>query len=91
MDCINLSLTQLRSLIGQPVFHRSTACHVIEVLVDGPALVLQDAGHNTDLQDNQFGEPGRHVPRIYTIPLLDDSGTAIHPDFADLGLLACDE
>ena len=90
MDCINLSLSQLCSLIGQPVSHRGTACHVIEVLADGPTLVLQDAGRNTDLQDNRFGEPGRVVPRIYTIPLLDDSGNALHPDFARLGLLACD-
>lgn len=90
MDCINLSLSQLRSLIGQPVSHRGAACHVIEVLVDGPTLVLQDAGPTTDMQDNQFGEPGRYVPRIYTIPLLDDGGGAVHPDFARLGLLACD-
>ncbi len=90
MDCLNLSLNQLRRLIGQPVSHRGTACQVIEVLADGPALVLQDTGRNTDMQDNQFGEPGRHVPRIYTIPLLDNSGDAVHPDFADLGLLACD-
>lgn len=90
MDCINLSLSQLRSLIGQPVSHRGAACHVIEVLADGPTLVLQDAGHHTEMQDNQYGEPGRHVPRIFTIPLLDDSGAAVHPDFARLGLLACD-
>jgi hypothetical protein len=89
MDCINLSLDQLRNLIGQPASHRGAACHVIEVLADGPALVLQDARH-TDIQDNQFGEPNRRVPRIYVVPLLDDEGSEVHPDFADLGLLACD-
>lgn len=88
MDCTNLSLSQLRSLIGQPVSHHGTACHVIEVLADGPALVLQDA-RRTDIQDNQFGEPNRRVPRIYVIPLLDDEGSNVHPDFARLGLLAC--
>lgn len=90
MDCINLSLSQLRSLIGQSVSHRGTACHVIEILADGPALVLQDAERNTDIQDNQFGEPNRRVPRIYLVPLLDDDGTTIHPDFMRLGLLACE-
>lgn len=90
MDCSHLSLSQLRRLIGQPVSHRGTTCHVIEVLADGPSLVLQDAGGNTDLQDDRFGEPGRLVPRIYTIPLRDDSGNALHPDFARLGLLTGD-
>lgn len=89
MDCVNLSLNQLRSLIGEPVSHRGSPCHVIEVLADGPSLVLQDTA-GTELQDNQYGEPGRRVPRTYVVPLLDDTGADIHPDFARLGLLACD-
>ncbi|GAB4294163.1 MAG: hypothetical protein Kow0096_10190 [Thiohalomonadaceae bacterium] len=88
MNCIDLTLSQLRSLIGQPVSHRGAACHVIEVLAEGPALVLQDAGDNTDIQDNQFGEPNRRVPSIYVVPLRD--GEDVHPDFLRLGLLACD-
>lgn len=88
MDCRQLSLAQLRQLIGEPVTHLGKPCHVIEVLADGPSLVLQANGCATEIQDNQFGEPAREVPSIYLVPLLENG--AVNPDFLHLGLVDCE-
>lgn len=83
------TLPQLRGLIGQCVSFHGVACRVIEVLEDGPMVVLQDAERNTDIQDNLYGEPSRQVPRVYQVPVWDDREGALHPDFGELTLLPC--
>ncbi|MFA5626807.1 MAG: hypothetical protein WCX90_00190 [Thiohalomonadaceae bacterium] len=87
MNCRQLTLAQLSRLVGQPTIHNGASCHVIEVLAEGPTLVLQDDGCNTEIQDNRFGEPNRSVPRTYIVPLLE--GEELNPDFILLNLLDC--
>lgn len=87
MSHLDFSLAQLRGLIGQRVMHRGIACSVIEVLEDGPALVLRDLEGNTAIQDNQYGDPRRRVGRTYTVPVLDEAGSALHAEFLQLELL----
>jgi hypothetical protein len=88
MNCRQLTLAQLRRLIGQPVVYRGSSCHVIEVLSENSTLVLKDNGCNTEIQDNRFGEPNRSVPQTHLIPLLLDGD--LNPEFYALGLLDCD-
>lgn len=80
-------LEQLRRYIGRVVIHKGIRCQVIEVLEDAPALVLLDVEQHTHIQDNQYGEPQRRVPRTYTVPLL-DTGETLHPEFVRLGLVS---
>lgn len=87
MNAQTTSLPELRRLIGQRVLHRGIRCRIIEVLEDGPSLVLADGECNMDIQDNRFGEPNRMVPRTYTIPVR--AGTEFHPDFLELTVARC--
>ena len=85
MNAQTISLPDLRRLIGQSVLYHGICCRVIEVLEDGPSLVLADGGKNREIQDNQYGEPNRTVPRTYTVPVR--AGAELHPDFLELSLV----
>lgn len=79
---------QLQDLIGQPVSHRGMPCRIIEVLEHEAALVLQADGEREALQDTQYGNPGRRVAEVFTIPLYDeDDQQRFHADLLQLGLL----
>lgn len=64
MDESDELLQRLRSLIGSRVRLHGDPFQVIEVLPEGPALVLQalDAAHV--IQANAQGEASRRVPRL---------------------------
>ncbi|MFO7593333.1 MAG: hypothetical protein R6X15_04720 [Pseudomonadota bacterium] len=82
---------QLHNLIGRTVNHRGVTCTVVEVLESEPALVLEAQGSRTSLQDNQYGNPGRRVPEVFTIPLFDEEDRSeFHPDLLQLGLMPCE-
>lgn len=82
---------QLHNLIGRTVTHRGASCTVVEVLENEPALVLEVRDSRGSLQDNQYGNPGRRVPEIITIPLFDkEERSKFHPELLQLGLLPCE-
>ncbi|WP_303905823.1 hypothetical protein [Thiohalomonas denitrificans] len=85
MPELDFSMEQLRGMIGIEVKHRGIPCRVIEVLDDGPTLVLQDLNRR-DMQTDQYGDPRRRVPATYTVPVLDTDCRSIHPDFLGLDL-----
>ncbi len=80
-----LTLDQLRSLIGLFVYHQGVCCQVIEVLEDGPAIVLLSEEPPT-IQPNQHGEATRRTPVTYTIPVLNAEQDELHPAFLALDL-----
>lgn len=80
------SIERLWELIGTHVDHEGVRCQVVEVLEDGPALILASAGHDT-IQNDQFGNPTRRVPETYTVPVLAADGSGPHPAFLALKLL----
>ncbi len=90
MSEIALTLEQLRGMIGQVVYHQGVCCCVIEVLEDGPALVLQDRAAHTEIQNNQYGDPKRRVAQTYTVQVLSEDGQNWHPEFLGLELLEVD-
>ena len=81
-------IDDLRRLIGQRVLHQGVPCLVVEFLEHEPALVLQASGPREGIQDNQYGDPHRRVPEVFTIPLFEtrDSGKP-HPDLLALKLI----
>jgi hypothetical protein len=87
MSEIIITLEQLRSMIGLRLMHQGIACQVIEVLEDGPSLVLQSRHEKPAIQANQHGEATRRTPVTYTIPVLNQEKTELHPQFLALDLI----
>ena len=86
MDEIVITLEQLRGMIGLKVRHHGLSCQVIEVLEDGPPLVLQDCKATSTIQANQFGDANRRVPQTQTIPVLTPDKKELHALFLALDL-----
>jgi hypothetical protein len=70
-------LSALAALIGREFHYQGRHCEVIEVLSEGPALVLACGGGG--IQADQFGEPRRRAPNTFTIPVLSEVEADLHP------------
>lgn len=82
------TLQDIRQLIGQRVFHQGISCLVVEYLENEPALVLEASGPRQGIQDNQYGDPHRRAPEIFTIPIYESPcSNHFHPDLLALGLI----
>lgn len=86
MNRITVTIEQLREMIGVQVWHDGMRCEILEVLEDGPSLILVSVDSDT-LQSDQFGNPSRRVPQTHTVPVLTSDGTALHPAFLALDLI----
>lgn len=86
MDEIVITLEQLRGMIGLKVHHHGLRCQIIEVLEDGPSLVLQNCEAISTIQPNQFGDANRRVPKTHTIPVLTPDQKELHALFLALDL-----
>ncbi len=79
----------LRQLIGGRARYQGRVYEIVEVLEDGPALVLQSDADNT-IQADQLGEAHRRVPQTVEVPLpLTETG-AVDIENLDLELLDVD-
>lgn len=83
---IELSVEQLRGMIGLRVRYRGGRYQVIEVLDDGPALVLTDLNGGA-VQNNLQGQAHRLAPHTECVPVLTTGRDALHPEFLALELL----
>ena len=84
---IEMTLTQLRGMIGTRVSHHGEDCEVVEVLEDGPSLVLLPLHRELTIQPNQFGEAPRRTRPSYTIPVLTRERDALSAPFLALELI----
>ena len=80
-------ITKLRQLIGVRVRYLEDIWQVIEILEDGPTLVLESLQQRKVVQQNQYGEGHRRVPHRLSIPIYGDDRQSLHPDFLTLELL----
>ncbi|MGE0081872.1 MAG: hypothetical protein AB7U81_11300 [Thiohalomonadaceae bacterium] len=81
-----MGIEELRGLIGTTVSYRGIPCCVIEVLEDGPSLVLLDRTHDS-VQADQFGEPWRQLPDTHVVPVWQSGGQEFHEEFLALQVL----
>jgi hypothetical protein len=84
------TVAQLRGLIGHRVRHHGLVCLVIEVLEDGPALVLQDCAGASTLLNDQYGEPYCYVARTRILQVWTEDGRELSAEFLGLELVECD-
>ncbi len=87
MSQIELTVTQLRSLIGLHVRYYGKDYQIIEVLEDGPALVLHDSAAHPTIQANLLGNATRRAPHTETVRVLSPDRDELHPDFLALELI----
>lgn len=80
----DIDVNRLAVLIGREVNYNGTLCQIVEILEDGPALVLQY--HNYAIQADQHGEAHRKAPNTTIIPIYDRDGDGWHPEFISLRL-----
>ncbi|SEQ40631.1 hypothetical protein SAMN05421693_12913 [Ectothiorhodospira magna] len=75
-------LTLLESLIGREATVDGIHCEVIEILEAGPRVVVGQMDGDHVIQPDQHGEPHRRVLQTFTLPVLNDQATDIHPVIA---------
>ncbi len=85
MPEIEITLEQLRGMIGIRLSYNNKSCQVIEILEDGPSLVLQNNENN--IQKDQHGHAHRRVPEIHCIPILSGDKKELSELFLSLDLL----
>lgn len=61
-------LRELRSLAGKRVLLHDESFQVIEILPEGPVVVLQSMAADKVIQANAQGEATRRVPLIVEVP-----------------------
>ena len=76
--------TCLQRMIGARARYQDETYQVIEVLEDGPAIVLQQLGDHTTIQADQHGDAHRRVARTLTLHLAVSSEGEL--DLSGLGL-----
>ncbi|MDH5545320.1 MAG: hypothetical protein OEZ43_06985 [Gammaproteobacteria bacterium] len=67
MNRLHITTDQLRNMIGLLVRYEGVHCKVVEVVDEGPAIVLEDLEFHLSIQADQHGEAHRRVPQTYTI------------------------
>ncbi len=85
-DKLPITVKELRKMIGLSVHYKGQDGSIIEVLEDGPSLVLQAAGDG-HIQHNLHGHPTRRSPNTLTVRVLSENGTSLHRDFLELELV----
>lgn len=75
---------QVRSMIGLRVVFHDNHWQIVEVLDDGPHLVLESLERHKSIQADQHGEAHRKVPKTYTIPILSPDRLEFSGEFLTL-------
>ncbi|MFN2309826.1 MAG: hypothetical protein ABR553_08865 [Gammaproteobacteria bacterium] len=86
MDTLDLDLARLRTCIGQELDFDGHHCRIIEILEDGPALVLACESAAAVIQPDQYGDANRRVTLTRTVPVLSSDQLQFHPEFLRLNL-----
>lgn len=81
---LHIDPDKLKILLGQTLTYQGVSCRVIDILADEPALVLRDHDDRRILQANQYGDAGDHLPRTFTVALLNPRRDRLNPDLTDL-------
>ncbi len=81
---INLDFVELNKLIGERIRYGDRIYTIIDILDEGPALILQSTAEYTVIQENQHGNPSRRGRHTATIPLLSADGRELNPHLQQL-------
>ena len=74
----------LRAWLGREITWRGQRYRVVEILDDGPALVLESASSAHHIQPDAHGRPHREARDTLLIPVWDAETQKRHADFIEL-------
>lgn len=74
----------LKNLIGRSAVIEGKNLEVVEVLQDGPQIILKQTDVKTEILDNQYGEANSMTYRTWSIPLRSSIDNDLHPIIKDL-------
>lgn len=83
-----ITLERLRSLRGSELRYQGLRCLLVEVLDDPPVVVLRPIGADPVIQSDNFGQPMRHAPPLFELPIFGRDGISLS---AELLLLSVPE
>lgn len=72
-------LEHLQQYIGCEITYKGKRCQLVEILDDGPSLVLMCLQPGTAIQSNQHGGANRRVNETHTVPCLSEIHDDLHP------------
>lgn len=75
---MNALIREMQRLIGRHIQYQGCHCEIIEVLAEGPAVVLYRHKPGV-IQANLFGEAVRKAPNTFTLPLYSRVADDLHP------------
>ena len=84
MSRLHITTEKLRDMIGLNVRHEGVTCCVVEIIDEGPSLVLERRDQHLSIQPDQFGEAHRRVPQTFTISILSCESTEFSISFLNL-------
>ena len=87
MTDINISIEQIRGLIGLRVIHQSENCRVIEVIEESLSIIVEHEERQPTIQSDQHGHAHRRVPQTTVIKILSKSGNEFDQGFLALELI----
>ncbi len=76
--------TLLEALIGRRVAYQGIDYRIIEILREGPAVVVSPLLGAGVIQSDQFGGAKRRVPQTHTLPLFSEVEDDVHPVLRDM-------
>jgi hypothetical protein len=80
----NVQLECLRQLIGRRVRSGKDLFTIVDVLDEGPSVVLESEARERAIQVNQHGNPSRRGRNTLTLPVLSDDGKRWNPALQEL-------
>ncbi|NJN47189.1 MAG: hypothetical protein HC808_12690 [Candidatus Competibacteraceae bacterium] len=81
---LSIESHNLRRLLGQTLTYQGAEHQVIDILDEGPAVVLQKYSARKTIQANQHGEAHRWVPQTVTVAVLNVRRDALNPLLPEL-------
>ncbi len=78
MSLQSLPLSRLRQCIGRSLEIQGRRCQVIDILEDGPQMVIQVIGE-VSIQADQWGEAHRRTPETFSMVVYDEATGRINP------------
>lgn len=71
------TLEQLKRLVGTELRYQGLRCTLVEILDEPAVAVLRPIGAAPVIQSDNFGQPMRHAPPLFELPVFAPDGMTL--------------